>query len=59
MDMEASITTIRTDIMVMEMKSELGNFRDSVREDLKRQLADIREEIQYKLGELTTDLKAT
>ncbi|KAF0038038.1 hypothetical protein F2P81_010912 [Scophthalmus maximus] len=39
----------------MEMKSELGNFRDHIRDDLKRELADIREEIQQKL----TDLKTT
>lgn len=45
--------------LVSEMKSQLGNFRDGIREDLKRELADIKEEIQLNLGEAATNLKAT
>lgn len=58
MDMETNIAAIRADIktMVMEMKSELGNFRDRIGDDLKKELADIRDEIQQKLSEVTTDL---
>lgn len=61
MDMEASIATIHADIktVVTEIKSEQGNFRDSIREDLKREIADIREEIQHKLGQVAINFKAT
>lgn len=57
----ASLATIPTDIktMAMEMKSELSNFWDFVRDNLKKELSDIRVEIQQKLGEVVTDLKAT
>ncbi|KAL0147036.1 hypothetical protein M9458_057560, partial [Cirrhinus mrigala] len=37
------------------MKSDLNNFRD----DLKKELTDISQEIYQKLSEITTDLKAT
>lgn len=61
MDMEDKITAIRTDIKTMaaEMKSELSNFRDRIRDDLKMELADFREEIHQKLNEVATNLKTT
>lgn len=45
--MEASLATIRADIKTMatEMKPELCNFQDHVRDDLKKELANIRAEI--------------
>lgn len=60
-DMEASIAVIRADIKTMatEIKSKLGNFQDRIRDDLKKELVDIREEIQQKLCEVVTDLKTT
>ena len=59
--MEGNTAATREDLrnMVMEMKSELGNFRNGIREDWKKELTDIREEIQQKLGEVVADLKAT
>lgn len=60
-DMEGSIAAIRTDIKTMATMrmSDRGNFRDSIRDDLQKELADIREEIQQKLGEVVTNLKTT
>ncbi len=60
-DMEGSIAALRADIktMAMEMTSELGNFQDRIRDGLKKELADISEEIQYKLGKVVTNLKTT
>lgn len=54
---KTNITVIRADIrmtMAIEMKSEKGHFCDSIRDDLKKKLADIR-----KLSKVITDLKTT
>ncbi len=45
--------------MATEMKSDLDNFQDKLRDDLKKELADIREEIHQKLSEVVNDLKTT
>ena len=37
----------------------IGKLSKRIREDLKKELTDIREEIQQKLGEVVADLKAT
>ncbi len=60
-DMEDNVAVIRADIkmMAMDMKSELNNFRDRIRDDLKRELAETRQEIYQKLNEITADLKTT
>ncbi len=60
-DMEDNVAVIRADIkmMAMDMKSELNNFRDRIRDDLKRKLAGTRQEIYQKLNEITADLKTT
>ena len=48
LDMEGNIAAIREDIknMATEMKSKFGNFRNRIKEYLKKDLTDIREEIQ-------------
>ena len=54
MDPKVIIAAIREDVrnMAREMKSELGNFQNRIREDLKKELTVIREEIKQKLGEV-------